>query len=367
MMWRPGSGWLLSLALAWAARADVSVLTWNVAGNAFADPSRWNTNAPEVQAAGRIVAYLDPDIITFQEIPLHQSQELTNFVKAFLPSHRAVFNSGTDGFLRSAVLSRFPINRSVSHLDGVSLSAFGSSDHYTRDLFEAEIVVPGWPWPLNVFTTHLKAGRTAADMATRAAEASAVSNYVVKEMVAAFPDRPFVLTGDLNEDVTAGGTSNPLPRLVNAATTLQLLTPVNPATGKEETWNIRSSLVSRYDYVLPSAKLATNVVRGQVFRSDTVTGLPAPLKRADSATATDHLPVLVTFADPFPRTFRMTFSEVVDDSLNLRWETFPGFTYHLERSTDLRSWSEVVSAGTNGFTTLPVSGAGAHFRIRRVP
>ena len=38
---------------------------------------------------------------------------------------------------------------------------------FTRDLFEAEILVPGWTRPLHVFTTHLKAGATNPDDALK--------------------------------------------------------------------------------------------------------------------------------------------------------------------------------------------------------
>ena len=304
-------GWIgpLWLLLVWLGRADVSVLTWNVAGNSFTNFALWTTNAPELQAAGRIAGYLQADVLTLQEIPFVKSYELTNFVKAFLPGYSVVYNSGTDGFLRSAILSRFPILGSQSHLDGVSLSAFGSSSHFTRDLFEAQIAVPGWPWPLHVFTTHLKSGSTTDDLSRRGAEALAISNYLAHTFVAQFPQRPFVLTGDFNEDTAKprNAALNPIPPVVNAATTLRLLTPLNPSTGSERTWSIRgSSLTYRFDYVLPSALLGSNVISSQVFRTDRATGLPPAVNRTDNATASDHLPVLVRFADPFPKTFTIT-------------------------------------------------------------
>src|SRR5436309_15675445 len=90
-----------------------------------------------------------------------------------------ITNSGTDNFIRSVILSRFPITRSQSWLDGSSLSSFGYSGNFTRDLFEAEITVPNFTQPLHVFTTHLKALSDVDSAAKRAAEASAVSNFFV--------------------------------------------------------------------------------------------------------------------------------------------------------------------------------------------
>src|ERR1019366_3065208 len=49
-----------------ATNGAIKILTYNVAGNGVAD---WSTNAPQVQAVGRELMYLKPDIITFNEIP----------------------------------------------------------------------------------------------------------------------------------------------------------------------------------------------------------------------------------------------------------------------------------------------------------
>ncbi|HTH48802.1 MAG TPA: endonuclease/exonuclease/phosphatase family protein [Candidatus Limnocylindria bacterium] len=355
--------WLL---WAGALRADVSVLTWNVAGNSFTDFSRWSTNAPELQAAGRILGYLQPDVLTLQEIPYSRRTELTNFVRAFLPAHSVVFNSGTDGYLCSAILSRFPIRRSQSHLDGVSLAAFGSSAKFTRDLFEAEIAVPGWPSPLHVFTTHLKSGGTTDDVVRRGAEALAISNYLAHTFVTQYPDRPFVLTGDFNEDISSprNAATNPVPLVVNAATSLRLLTPVNPLTHSERTWSIRGSVSRRYDYVLPAALLSTNVLSSQVFRSDQGT---EPLPASDNATASDHLPVMVRFADPFPKAFAVTEVAATNGLITLRWETFPGFTYQVEHSGDLHDWTVLPGTPGSGTLTFSVPAAPECYRVRRTP
>lgn len=364
--------WLgpLWLILVGFGRAEVSVLTWNVAGNSFTNFALWTTNAPELQAAGRIVGYLQPDVLTFQEIPFSSSFQLTNFVKAFLPGYAVVYNSGTDGFLRSAILSRFPILNSQSHLDGVSLSAFGSASRFTRDLFEAQIAVPGWPWPLHVFTTHLKSGSTTDDLARRGAEALAISNYLAHTFVTQFPQRPFVLTGDFNEDTAKprNPALNPIPAVVNAATTLRLLSPLNPATGSERTWSIRgSSLAYRFDYVLPSGLLGSNVISSQVFRTDRASGLPATVNRTDNATASDHLPVLVRFADPFPKNFSVTQLGATNGLVTLNWETFPGFTYQVDRSTNLLTWKTAISASAVGTATIQSATAREFFRVVRLP
>jgi hypothetical protein len=89
------------LLLSSAARlAALSLLTYNVAGNGVAD---WSTNSPQVQAIGRQMAFLRPDVITFNEISFTNTWQMPSFVAALLPGYFLATNSGTDGFIRSVV------------------------------------------------------------------------------------------------------------------------------------------------------------------------------------------------------------------------------------------------------------------------
>ena len=62
----------------------LSIVTYNVRGNGETD---WTTNSLQVRAIGRQMAYLQPDVVTFNEIPFPYTYEMTNFVKAWLPGH----------------------------------------------------------------------------------------------------------------------------------------------------------------------------------------------------------------------------------------------------------------------------------------
>src|SRR4249919_1576216 len=62
---------LVALSVGSGAYA-LTLMTWNVSGNGVAD---WSTNAVQVQAIGRQVAALNPDIITFNEIPRSKTYE----------------------------------------------------------------------------------------------------------------------------------------------------------------------------------------------------------------------------------------------------------------------------------------------------
>src|SRR6185436_14323302 len=100
---------LVALAFTSSRSTALTLLTYNVKGNGVTD---WSTNTPQVQAIGRQVSYLQPDIITFVEIPYSLSWQMTNFVTAFLPGYSLSMNSGTDNFIRSVIASRHPIARS---------------------------------------------------------------------------------------------------------------------------------------------------------------------------------------------------------------------------------------------------------------
>ena len=352
---------------------SVSVLTYNASGNGT---TNWSTNTAQVQAIGHEVDFLQPDIITFQEIPYTNTWQMTNFVAAFLPGYALATNSGTDGYLRSAILSRFPIARSQKWLDGVSLTNFGFDGSFTRDLFEAEINVPGFEQPLHVFTTHLKSGQDATSSARHAAEARAISNWIVTSFLPTKAARPYLLTGDMNEAIarpsTAGATT--LPTLTSAPTGLRLTTPTNPATGSELTISTRTGFTKRYDYLLPSRLLFSNSSSSQVFRTDKLANPPPPLLTNDSATASDHAPVLMVFKNPYNTPFRLLSLAQTNQSVTLRWESGPNRQYRVEASSNLtlaNSWntaaSNLTATGAVYSFSTNVSGSPKYFRVYRVP
>lgn len=261
-----------------------------------------------------------------------------------------MLESATDGLLSSAILSRFPITRQKSWLHSADLNPYGyATNDFTRDLYEAQIAVPGFVQPLHVFTTHLKSGTSSSeDAVKRAAEASVVSDFLVTVFLTTNSLHPYVLTGDLNEDIAhpATGSQQPIQRLTNN-TGLRLTTPVNPYSGQEETFSIQASLTRRYDYILPNGLLISNVLSSQVFRSDLVPGPPPPMLATDSSNGSDHLPVLMTFANPYDKPFRLLSVSRSNAAITLTWQSAPGQPYHVEFSSNLTGWTPPA---TSGFT-----------------
>ena len=287
----------LVCACAGQARA-FSVVQYNCKGNGA---SNWSTNSAQVRAIGRQMMYLQPDIVTFNEIPQSRSYEMTNFVKAFLPGYYLATSPNGDSFITTSIASRYPISRYRSWLHASDLTPYGAPGYkYTRDLFEVQITVPGFAQPVHVFNSHLKAMGDNTSLKRRAAEAGAISNFIYTAYLTTNATHPYVLTGDLNEDINRppNGSLQPIQRLVNAATGLDLTTPVNPYTGDDRTISIQTTLTKRFDYILPCGVLFSNIASSQVFRTDLLPSPPPPLLADDDITASDHLPVVMVFNAP---------------------------------------------------------------------
>lgn len=349
------------------ASGRLSLVQYNVKGNFASD---WSTNAAQVQAIARQLQFLQPDIITLNEIPNGLRYEMTNWMSAFFPTYTLAVSPGTDGAIRSGVISRFPITRSQSWFQNGSLTNFGYNGTFTRDLFEAEITVPGATEPLHIFTTHLKSGTDADSQNRRAAECSAISNFFVTIFLPTNAGRPYLLAGDLNEDIEISLSQNNLPiqRLTAEATGLQLTTPINPISLSRYTHSIQGNLDARIDYVMPAGVLAANVFASQVFRTDLLAETPPSLQTSDSVVASDHLPVQMIFNYPDPP---LTVTSILSNqSFALTWPALSGRKFRIESSLDLAVWSVIASnivttTGTPTWTT-PAANASRFFRVVRV-
>jgi endonuclease/exonuclease/phosphatase family metal-dependent hydrolase len=357
------------LLLLFVQRADsFSLMTYNVAGNGT---TNWSTNTAQAQAIGRQLLFLQPDVIAFNEIPRTNLWQMANWVKAFMPGFHLATNSAGDGFINNCIASRFPITRSKSWLHSSNLDPYGyTNSNFTRDLFEAEIDVPGFAQHVHVFVAHLKAYSDAESAAKRAAEASAISNFFATNMVVNYRGRAYALCGDMNEDVASppSSTGHPFARLVNTATDLRMITPTNLVTGSSDTYS-SSSPDERIDYILPNGLLATNLASAQVFRTSVLSPLPSALQRFDDRTASDHLPVIAFFnGTEAPMRLTSIFS---NQTVRVSWNAATQRVYAVEGSTNLTVWKPLVTnllaSSTNLSWTSSVSSPLQVFRVYRVP
>ena len=357
--------WAACLA---AARLEAfCLLSWNTGGNGAAD---WSLASPQVQAIGRHLQALDPDAAVLLEIPADKTGLIPEFVSLFLPGYAYATNSGTDGYLRSVVLSRYPIARSRSWLDDAPLAPFGYKGKFTRDLFEAEIAAPGYPDAVHVFAVHLKNGSDPDSTARRAAEARAISNFFATAFLPSHPNGIYLLAGDLNEDFDRHPDSPVKAALANAATGLFLTRPTDAEGRSARTWSTRLPLlVARLDYVLPCGSLYAAIAAGEVFRLPEFDPPPAPLRSGDDVLASDHVPLRFVFRNPDNGPFDVRILR--GKELRLEWKALPGYTYQVFRSPDLRSWRVVATffqqSGRERTWTVPVADRTGFFKIRRIP
>src|SRR5258706_15040998 len=130
--------------------------------------------------------------------------EMTNWMIAFFPGYNLAISPGdtTDNSIRNGIITRFPILRTNTWFASASLTNFGYDGTFTRDMFEAQLAVPGYPQPFHVFSTHLKSGTSSSDDADRrAAEANVISNFFVNGFLTTNSLHPYYLAGDMNEDI----------------------------------------------------------------------------------------------------------------------------------------------------------------------
>ena len=346
-----------------------SVLTWNLAGFGM---TNWTPTHPQLQAIERILRALRPLVVSFQEVPEGWEAAMTNWVRSWWPEATVVVGSRTDGAVRLALASGLPVRAVRSWLRRVPLQAWGADAVFTRELLEAELVVPGFPEPVHTFAVHLKAGADVESAVRRAAEARAISNFFAVEWPARGRGRAYWLAGDCNEDIRRprAAEQGAVQILLGGGTGLRLLSPVQAATGDDRTWSSwHASLSYRFDYLLPSGLLWSNVLDSGVFRSDREWPRPAGVEEGDSALASDHLPVWAVFANPFLPP-RLSW-ELGGTSGRLRWWSGAGQRYRIEMSPDLQEWSAVAEMRVTGpgwaEYGLELSGGRRFYRVVRLP
>jgi len=350
----------------------VTWLDYNVWG---AGATNWTTSNPQVQAIGRQLAHLAPDVVTLQEIPDAGLADMPAIVATYLPGYFLATNNVSDGDKGNLVLSRWPIIRSRSHLGRSDLTAWGYDGVFTRDLFEAEIAVPGFNEPLHAFSIHLKAFNDPESGPRRAAEASAVSNFLVNVFLPSKGHRPYALAGDFNEDIARPRSyeQGAMPRIINDATGLQLTTPRNPFNNDERTHSSRNANPSiRFDYILPGALLFTNIMTNWIFRTDYLSPAPPGLQSDDAQVASDHLPLVAIFRNPYYASAPLKAAVRIENQTAIvSWNSIVGNKYVVRGSFNLTNWFNASATITANRTNTDWTGAlvptSMFFRVLQVP
>jgi len=239
-------------------------------------------------------------------------------------------------------------------------------------LFEAQISVPGISQRVHIFTTHLKSSSSGyADAALkRAAEAAAITNFFVTSFFANYSNDLYTLSGDMNEDNT---NTLAIQRLVSAPMGLQMQNPINAATGSSDTYT-STNPSSRLDYIFPCTVLSSSINIRQVFRADKIGVPPSPLTTNDTRIASDHLPVMMVFNNPFADqnpVYKIYSFSVSNQNATFKWAALATRAYNIEKSPDFTNWTNLktnlVATGTNITFTTNIPFGSSFYRIYRAP
>ena len=102
-----------------------------------------------------------------------------------------------------------------------------------------------------------------------------------------------------------------------------------------------------------------------------LTPLPPELNTDDDSVASDHLPVLMVFSNPYNTPFRLLSINASNQVVTLIWESANGRQYRVDASPDLAAWTMLATnlkaTGTNFTFSTNVADAIQFFRIYRVP
>lgn len=192
---------LILIGLA-TGQVPVRVATYNVQALGSVGSGQWND-------AVAVLSRVGADVVGIQEIDGSADALFfgTFANQAGYSFSAAGSTSGTlSGNLRNGVLSVHPITFSQSH-SAASLSGDSSANDITRDIFEAWIQVPGAQSVLGVFSVHLKASSGSTNDFRRAVEIIRL-RQAVAGFQAANPGAPWIVLGDLNDDLGDRGFNN---------------------------------------------------------------------------------------------------------------------------------------------------------------
>lgn len=279
---------------------DIRIMAYNTQGNFIADP----TADPEFN---RIITAINPDIISFEEIPSSLS---ASDIQTRLNTLRPVGGAGWQVYLgklggtRDVIASRFPLT--LTRQDTIPVSS-------TRGVTIALVDLPNATYPVDIYvlSLHLKCcgnpGGSEDDSRQRSADA--IANWLGDARGVARasgnnivlpPDTPMFAMGDFNlvggpqpentiitGDIQDESTFGPDVHGDWDDSTLTDLVHIDPFTGDNFTWQGSSSFPpSRLDRMFYTDNVVT-IVHSFTFNTDT---MPAAVRTAIGVQAGDTLP-----------------------------------------------------------------------------
>jgi len=304
-----------------AATAQVTVRV--LQSNIHRDIGGSDSNFSAQPALARIINYLAPDVWTINELGGNNvsfsATAAHDYLVAFIRDNVTIFGSSPqenvnyfvylssidDNFETVAIVSRYPFTSTTTYSDA------NGSFRALRGFPRASINVNGTD--IDIFTAHLKALNSDADAEKRQGEAQ-VDNSNVRSWLASHGADTVIVTGDWNETEEPDETTNwsghhlgdllpnnsepyrPIsimrsghfdPRILSVAGRIDTISSTKPTARFDYTTYAQARFLGGEVFdtkqYTPEQLAALNAARGTNFSA------------SDSATASDHLPVLAVF------------------------------------------------------------------------
>ena len=401
-----------------SAQTVVRILHYNI----HRDVGGTDSNVASQPALAKVVNYLAPDVWAMNELggnnTAFNATTAHDTLVAFINANLTIFGpypqenvnyficigeaiaGQADNFIKPAIVSRYPFLATQTYSDANATAGYPAM----RGLVSAHVNLPG-AVELGVFTTHLKASSfsdsaAASDANAQKRQAEAETDVVnLQSWLAAHTGDAAVMAGDWNETEEPGETDNwkngpiggtlPNGSIYRPVTALRGAGFTDPRpvsiAGKISTID-SASPNARFDYLFYRGSHLT-YLSGTVFDTKQINtaGQLAALNAAngtsfvagDSASASDHLPVLEVFlvSPGAPYIFSQSISGLDSTNATLNAALNPnGFatTWKIELGTTtaygLTSATQSLATGTaNVSAGISVAGLAPgttyHFRV----
>jgi endonuclease/exonuclease/phosphatase family metal-dependent hydrolase len=246
---------------------------------------------------------LDADVVSLQELSSKETLETHLLGRRGLAEkypYVAYVRGNDQRGIQVGIISKFPFAEVVTHKDTSFPLADGSgTSKFSRDFLRVDVNLDQDPEAeLTVYNTHSKSRRPtdsgASSDTRRLSEAMAMRDIAEKEMKP-FPNRLFVLTGDLNDNT-------------DDASVKAILTPSNGGepwldsldhlpTEERNTWPSNPKQQGKF-----GPEQFDHVIYPERFDSQLIESMPVRYEQSIdsdtmwvSSTASDHLPVIARF------------------------------------------------------------------------
>jgi endonuclease/exonuclease/phosphatase family metal-dependent hydrolase len=244
---------------------------------------------------------MEADVVSFQELASQETLEKDLLSRRGLAEkypHVAWTKGNDQRGIRVGIISKYPFTMVESHADHKIPYTDGSGEgKFSRDLLRVDINTDADPEAdLSVYTTHFKSRRPAnpgqVDSDVRRHSEGVETRKIVEREMAEFPNRMFVVTGDMNDNTddapvqailngSGAGAEQWVDSLDHLSDSARNTWPANPTHKRFPP--------EQFDHIIYPQRFDDQVTRHAPLRFNQ--SIDSDTKWVSSA-ASDHLPVI---------------------------------------------------------------------------